>query len=341
MSGVTIDGNVIILHNNIISNVKEPVGPKDAATKSYCDNISMNLQLLDSDTLKDDLSQTQQVNARGRKAEWTAGEANVNGGLTIINFGTASAVPCTSVPRSSSIGLIGVCLRTSAEGEPVQIMGSNGFCTALTTLFPPIPSPISLTPNNSGDTIPSGSYMFTDAGQVGEQYRRRRAYEMEFDAGVGNTWTIDIATLSFVHDSKSMKQLLGLQTSSDGLNWINAAVPWMLTSRDPNPPWDKRRGDDPLGGWIFPSDTSTVPATLLEMNFRFIKFIVASNTSSPIPAWSMTVTSSTFVIDTIRTGDTVYVCESTPATIAKIGTWMIGHAVSPSNDVNETVIVLS
>jgi len=97
--------------------------------------------------------------------------------------------------------------------------------------------------------------IFRDSGGP-DTYQPNENYKCVFDAGVGETWSLQFVTFEFDHTTSRMYDRFGIQESTDGSTWSNIVVAWMHKSKVITAPW----GPEKLyyiDGWIVPKDVTT------------------------------------------------------------------------------------
>ena len=151
---------------------------------------------------------------------------------------------------------------------------------------------------------------------IRDSYTLNQAYNITFDAGVGNTIDLSINSLEFEHIGATLYDRLGFQVSDDGVSWSNADVSGMIgtISSQLVPPWpgplptpnDGTLDPSILRGWIFPefySDFATFRAAdgVTSANIykiaqphdtamkRFFRFYFVSDTSASYDGWEIEI----------------------------------------------------
>jgi hypothetical protein len=342
MSNILITVAEIKMNGGAIIDLADPTIAQDGATKAYVDaGAALDFQGLNQATLR--------VTPRGRIETWTAGTAIAEGALVIQSFTNPAdirAVENIFYSKDNNSSLLGVSTSPPVlAGDPVRVMKSGGLVAALSSEYSGL-TQILLTSITTGSVMPKGSYRFLDSGGAGGPYSDNESYDMTFDGGhVGATWTM-LPTTWGVESIANMYDRFGIQTSSDGVTWTNAIVPWMLTSADIVPPWNSTPGVPPLGGWIFPATAIITPAPGATWDglpvlfpHQYIKFIFKSDSSIVDVGWDLLVTSSSSPSEPISAGDVLYVDMNEPEKVSKMGTWMVGHAAS-TQVLSKTVISL-
>jgi hypothetical protein len=301
-------------------------------------------------TMKSDLTKTPQPpgSYAGQIEQWIAGGSINNGDIVIRSLvgEKMHALTATSVPQSYDI--IGISLGDAVAGNHVNIM-KNGYCTAKYTTQHASPQ-INLLDMDYSDqpAFTDLKCFFRDSGNVSVDYGSGQEYCAAFDAGVGQTWTLkfvtdpkDVSTFfEFEHSTFSMYDRLGVQQSTDGINWENMRVSWMQTSSAERVPWGESFGGSSwnssrsVNGWILPKD---VPRAALlgykddsvENASRFVRFCFISDTSTTAAGWNIEMTSSGYQNEgsplPVANNVPVYVDATAPEKISTTGTVEVGR----------------
>lgn len=317
------------LANNAITNVADPTNPQDAATKQYVDDQtpSSDYQNLTSTALYDDLTLPPQVNARGTVQDWTCSGPIRNGALVVRDY--TSAPPnlrvkeCDAVPTAIGTGaILGVALNaTAAAGDKVSIMSRpTGFCTAIVFAS----EPLILTASTSGTTVAPGRYAFTDSGGANGEYKNDEDYFIIFDAGVGQTWTVEMLTWQTEQTATNMYDRLGIQWY-DGAQWNNVSVPWMYASTVTAAPWGQTKATPDTNGWIFPPDKNDATSrgwsgAPLVLPYQIIRFYFYSDFSQTRVGWEFQISSTVVPPPTNVIGSTLFVDPNEPHRLGNLGT---------------------
>jgi hypothetical protein len=334
----------IDMRDNSIQEVQDPVLEQDAANKQYVDSQVANMNNLNTQVL-DNLADPIQIHDRGRKDVWTSGALVPNGSVVVIDFGTPNirAVVCEAVPEPNSAGVLGISLNYAEAESKLEVMKSGGLCTVNVTEYPP--QDIQLDNSNTGDIQTQGSYNFTDSGGVPGEYKSNEQYEMVFRGSQTNeTWTLEFSGWEFEQSAQQMYDRFGIQVSENGNNWSNAAIPWMYRSTELNAPWSVTKDAPATGGWIFPPTPAQATAEGwdggdLVLTSRYIKFVFFSDDSVTRIGWQILVTSGNGVV--ISPGDALYVDATSPSSLAKVGTFLVGSAASPMNAAGAALVILN
>lgn len=195
------------------------------------------------------------------------------GGPVFVGIATAAAAASTSVP---------VALR-SEQGTYVAV-------NRMSVPSPPLEVKLDASTNGTTQTYPTVA--FRDSGGVPNNYSPNQDYNLTFDAGVGQSWTMTPISFGFEHSGGGvMYDRLGIQTSTNGTTWANASLAGFLTSANPTAPWSTSQGSSSAPGWIFPATSSGSPVTAVTVTFttRYVRFVFFSDPSDQRPGWDITM----------------------------------------------------
>jgi hypothetical protein len=198
--------------------------------------------------------------------------------------------------------VVGIAMNaTTGAGEQVRVLKS-GFGTAALVA----PTEVRLNSTTNDQTFTDTRVIFRDSGGLPAPYGDGENFKCIFDAGVGETWTLQFVTdvndaatyFSFEQALTFMYDRLGIQTSADGVSWTNINVPWMQTSNTATAPWGAFIGGNYnesafRNGWIVPKDVARanelgyVTGTPVTVNSRYLRFWFVSDASGNTPGWNI------------------------------------------------------
>jgi hypothetical protein len=201
--------------------------------------------------------------------------------------------------------VVGIAMNaTTGAGEQVRVLKS-GYGTAA------LPGPVEVLLNGATNdqTFTDTRVLFRDSGGLGGDYQNSESFKNIFDAGAGETWSLQFVTdvndpatfFSFQHQGTfNQDDRLGIQESADGVTWTNISVPWMQTSNVAKAPWstgfggfDGYSGAGAVNGWILPKDVARanelgyVTGTPVNVNSRYLRFWFFNNGSVTAPGWNI------------------------------------------------------
>jgi hypothetical protein len=270
---------------------------------------------LDPSIVLDPLASAQ-TDYQGTTELYTSGGVIANGQAVVLQYGasTIRAIAPTSMPSADQV--IGIALNaTATAGQQVRVLKSGFGSAARLTEFPPAqPAAVEVLLNaaTNNQTFTDPRVLFRDSGGLPAPYQNNENFKCIFDAGAGETWSLQFVTdvndpatfFSFEHNNTTMYDRLGVQESTDGVNWTNISVPWMQKSTDAIAPWTFSFPggvyNDPAAtnGWILPKDVATanalgyVTGTHLAVNSRYVRMWFFSDGSTNPPGWNIELTSS-------------------------------------------------
>ena len=244
----------------------------------------------------------------GIKETYIAYEAITKGDpvITEISGNRLFAEKIKSLPGKER--LIGIAQATVEAGDEITVL-QYGYCRANFVYDQPFATvPVSLNNTTNGTTLPlkrSQQYTFTDSGGLGGGYSARENYEITFDLGEGKSGDIDISinSINFEHGgsltSPIMYDRLGIESSTDGINFTAVKIQGFLTSSVSSPPWSER-GIGVVGetGYIFPRNnqvytdlygSGTPPSKITIRSVRAIRFYFIADSTTQFDGWDLTI----------------------------------------------------
>jgi hypothetical protein len=240
-----------------------------------------------------------------------------NGQAVVLEYGasTIRAIAPSSMPTADQV--IGIALNaTATAGQQVRVLKSGfGSAARIAEFGPGAAVEVKLDGTTHDQTFTDARVLFRDSGGLPSPYQNNENFKCIFDAGVGETWTLQFVTdpndpatfFSFEHSNVRMHDRLGIQESG-GAGWTNISVPWMHNSADNIAPWSSSYGGDGIqgsatarNGWILPQDMSRanldgyVTGVPVTVNSRYLRFWFVSDDSIGRPGWNIELTSSSSV----------------------------------------------
>jgi hypothetical protein len=137
------------------------------------------------------------------------------------------------------------------------------------------------------EVLTSVPIIFLDSGDAGN-YDDRESFDITFDGGSIGTFTMVLNSCTFEHTALSMYDRLGMQTSTDGINFTNVLVPGFETSVTSTPPWSGG-STNASSGYIFPKTADTLAGTTITFSSRFLRFYFSSDGNGTKPGWNLTL----------------------------------------------------
>ena len=264
---------------------------------------------LNPTTVQDPLSSAQ-TDYQGLTELYTSGGVIANGQAVVLEYGASAvrAISPTSMPSADQV--VGIAMNaTTAAGQQVRVL-KNGFGSAA------LPVPVVVLLNNSanGQTFTDTRVLFRDSGGLGfgagAEYQNNQNLQCVFDAGVGDSWSIQFVTdpgdsgtfFEFNQSTAFMLDRLGIQESTDGVSWTNINVTWMQKSAVIAAPWGAQFGGgssasynsaSAINGWILPGTVARaielgyVTGTPITVNNRYLRFWFVSDQSSTFKGWNI------------------------------------------------------
>jgi len=275
--------------------------------------------------IKTDLSTQTTQQKYGSIEKYTALN-NLSAGQPVLYDYTSGNIKVSSIGSlPSQHEIAGICLSDTAIGNTVDVL-TRGFVTARrTSTFLPSSETVILN-NTTNGTIRglTNNTTFTDSGSGGN-YQPNENYSITFDAGVGYTVNCTVNSFAFEHTTSQMYDRLGIQTSTDGVNYSNISVSWLQASSNSSPTWSTSfagsswNSGSSSPGYILPKDTTraillggvpgnTFPA-LISLGTRYVRFYFFSDGSSQDDGWNITLQPNTpypTSAESVAEGTTLY-----------------------------------
>jgi hypothetical protein len=244
-----------------------------------------------------------QTDYQGTTELYTSGGVIANGQAVILEYGasTIRAIAPTSMPSADQV--IGIAMNaTTGAGQQVRVL-KDGFGTAALV----VPTVI-LNATTNNQTFTDARVLFKDSGVfAGNNYGQNENFKSIFDAGLGSTWSLQFVTdvndpatfFSFEHYASTMNDRLGIQESTDGVNWANISVPWMQKSTIATAPWGPSfvggayNAAAATNGWILPGNLTRanelgyVTGTPVNVNSRYVRLWFLSDNTNIRLGWNI------------------------------------------------------
>jgi len=265
----------------------------------------------------------------GRLESYTAYDT-IQSGQPVRFFYDAGVVKVSSIGAlpTDLHQIAGINLTLVTAGNTANIM-SNGFCTArCTSITVAQAETVELNSTTNGTTRGlTNNTTFTDSGGTGGSYGANENYSITFDAGSGNSINMAINSLAFEHTNLRYYDRLGMQESSDGVNFTNVSYTGFHKSNNQTPPYgsytfNSAGATNDTPGQIFPNGTSMITAAggslSITTGSRFLQFIFRSDSSSQQAGWNISLTPATAYSGTelVAEGSTLYLNNSDYSRIA-------------------------
>jgi hypothetical protein len=251
-----------------------------------------------------------QTDYQGTTELYTSGGVIANGQAVVLQYGasTIRAIAPASMPTADQV--VGIAMNaTTGAGEQVRVLKS-GFGTAAILDTGPAAVEVLLNGTSNNQTFTDARVLFRDSGGLGGGYQNGENFKSIFDAGAGETWSLQFVTdvndpatfFEIVATDSSMRDRLGVQESTDGVTWTNISVPWMQKSIDATAPWGSPfvggagySAAASTNGWIVPRDVARanelgyVTGTAVNVTSRYVRFwfISGSDTSPARMGWNI------------------------------------------------------
>lgn len=140
----------------------------------------------------------------------------------------------------------------------------------------------------SQTSILSSPILFVDSGGPGSgstfNYGNSEIYDITFDRQVEGNIVMMVNSCDFEHSNNYLYDRLGIQISSDGINFTNADISGFRTSVTSTPPWSNS-ATSASSGYILPQSIGVTQTHTLSC--RFIRFYFSSDSSSTRPGWNI------------------------------------------------------
>ena len=288
---------------------------------------------------------------------FTAG-VNINIGQPVIydySSGVVTAITAGSLPSQHEY--IGIALETVAAGGIVSVLTKGVVTARRDTSFIAASETVTLNSINNATTRNlTNATTFTDSGAIGD-YVNNENYSITFDAQFGYTAKVTVNDIEFEHGDFYMWDRLGIQGSTDGVNFFNLSEPWLQTSLFSSPTWDEEFAGgnewNDVGsnnGYIFPKDNARAELLLsgtfpvvINTGYRHIRFYFRSDGSTAAQGWNMTLapdTPYTSSAITVAEGATLYLDNSdyTKITTNNASQIVVGYCAY-SNAENNSIFI--
>ena len=149
---------------------------------------------------------------------------------------------------------------------------------------------------------------FRDIGGDGN-YTSGNSYDIVFDAGqttegIDRTAQIKFNSFGFEHTESQMYDRLGIEGSSDGVNFFNVSIAGLHTSANATVPWSTSFGgggtaNNSSPGYILPKNEAQYASnggasldTIIETEYRYLRFTFRSDGASNDEGWDITLSTS-------------------------------------------------
>ena len=255
--------------------------------------------------IKTDLSTQTTQTQYGAVEKYTALN-NISAGQPVIYDYTSGNIKVSSIGSlPSQHEIAGINLSDVTSGQTADILTRGYVTSRRTSTFLPSAETVVLNNTSNGTTRGlTNNTTFTDSG-AGGNYSPNENYSITFDAGVGYTVNCTVNSFGFEHTTSQMYDRLGIQTSTDGVNYSNISVSWMQASANQSPPWSTSFAGGSWNsgasspGYIFPKDEpraillggvpgNTFPA-LISLGTRYVRFYFFADGSTQDNGWNISI----------------------------------------------------